>query len=178
MARVTAVSLRDQARSAMLAAGGRGFMRFPEQGALLVSDAVRRCRDEADKARLLDTMKDAGFDCCELDGLLMITPCDALLAQIICDGCGMIDWDGPLCSAQALAVRWLRRERQPLSPAGRQLIVDTLRLTWQNRVLDGLTALRAQAAVMQRKGDTSGFHESGAVLKNWCDMQEGTGHED
>ena len=49
MARVTAVSLRNAAREAMLAAGARGFVRFMDSGALLVSDAVRRCADEAAK---------------------------------------------------------------------------------------------------------------------------------
>lgn len=178
MARVTAIALRDRARSALLGAGGRGFVRFPERGALLLSDAIRRCADEADKARLIAALKEAGFACHEQDGLLMITPTDAALEEIGCEGGCEIDWDGPLCGAQALAARWLKKPRTPLTGDGRQLIVDTLRLTWQDRVTDALAALYAQAAVMQRRGDISGFCQAGAVLKNWCDMQEGTGHED
>ena len=51
MARVTAVRLRERARGAMLAAGGRGFVRFlPAGGALLATDAIRRCGDDAARA--------------------------------------------------------------------------------------------------------------------------------
>lgn len=178
MARVTAVALRDRARAALLAAGGRGFVRFPERGALLVSDAIRRCEDDAAKASLVSALEEVGFACREQDGLLMITPSDALLACIDCQGGCAIDWDASLYGAQALASRWLRCEKQQLTVQGRNLIVDTLRLTWQNRVLQGLEALRAQAAVMQRERDTSGFRQAGAVLKNWCDTQEGISHED
>ena len=178
MARVMAIALRDRARAALLGAGGRGFVRFPERGALLVSDAVRRCEDEAAKTRLLAALKEAGFTCCEQDNLLMIMPSDALLAQLSCEAGCSIDWDGPLWSVQALADRWLKKPPLPLTQDGRQLIVDALRLTWQDRAADGLDALCAQAAVMQRKGDISGFCQAGAVMKNWCDMQEETGHED
>ncbi|MBQ7885655.1 MAG: hypothetical protein IJ313_02040 [Clostridia bacterium] len=178
MARVTALMLRDRAREAMIAAGGRGFVRFPERGALLVSDAVRRCENGPAKALLLEALSQAGFDCREQDGLLMITPADALLAEICCEGSCAVDWDGPLCIVQALAKRWLSKPRQPLTGDGRQLIIDTLRLTWQDRVQEGLAALCAQATVMQRRGDISGFRIAGAVLRDWCDMQEGLSHED
>jgi hypothetical protein len=89
-----------------------------------------------------------------------------------------VNWDGGLYAVQALAVRWMKRERQPMTSAGRQLVIDSLRLTWQDRMADGLTMLRAQAAVMQRSGDTSGFCTAGAVLAGWCDRQEGKHHED
>ena len=177
MARITAIALRDKARTALLAAGGRGFVRFPDQGALLVSDVLRRCESEADKQKLMAALWQAGFAGSEQDGLLMIMPSDALLADMDCDAC-RIDWDGALHGTQALAARWLAKGKRPLTHAGRQLIVDTLRLTWQDRVPDGLRALRAQAAVMQRSGDTSGFYEAGAVLANWCKEQEGTCDED
>lgn len=178
MARITALTLRDRARTALLASGGRGFVRFPERGALLLSDAIRRCKDDAEKTRLIAALTEAGFTCREQGNLLEMTPTDALLAEIGCEGSCIIDWDGPLCRAQALSARWLKKPDSPLTQDGRQLIVDTLRLTWQDHVIGGLDALCAQAAVMQRKGDTSGFRTAGAVLKNWCDMQEGTGHED
>lgn len=177
MARVTAIALRDRARAALLAAGGRGFVRFPERGALLVSDAIRRCEGDEAKARLTAALEEAGFVCYEQDNLLMITPADALLEAIGCEGGCEIDWDGPLCRVQALADRWLKKPRQPLSQSGRRLMIDTLRLTWQNRAADGLDALCAQAAVMQREKDTSGFRQAGAVLKDWCDMQEEMSHE-
>ena len=178
MARVTAVSLRSAAREAMLAGGGRGFVRFMDGGALLVSDAIRRCKDDAAKKTLTGALRQAGFACCEQDGLLMIDPQDELLEAITYDGAFSVRWDGELYAAQALAVRWMKRKRQPLTPAGRQLVIDTLRLTWQDRLADGLTLLRAQAAVMQRSGDTSGFCTAGAVLADWCDRQEGKHHED
>jgi len=178
MARVTAVSLRNAAREAMLACGGRGFVRFPESGALLVSDAIRRCEDSAAKDALIAAFARAGFDCWEQDALLMMNPTDALLEAIGYEGSFLIDWDGALCPVQALASRWMKRERQPLTPQGRQLIIDTLRLTWQDRIADGLALLSAQAAVMLRRGDTSGLREAGAVLADWCDRQEGKCHED
>lgn len=178
MARVTAVSLRNAAREAMLSAGGRGFVRFMDSGALLVSDAVRRCADEAAKQRLMDALHLAGFDCREQDGLLMINPQDELLETITYDGAFSVHWDSRLYAVQALAVRWMKRERQTLTPAGRQLIIDTLRLTWQDRLMDGKMHLCAQAAVMQRSHDTSGLCAAGAVLADWCDRQEGKHHED
>ena len=58
------------------------------------------------------------------------------------------------------------------------MVIDTLRLTWQDRMADDWMVLRAQAAVMQREGDTSGLYQAGAVLANWCDRQEGKRHED
>lgn len=178
MARVTAISLRSAAREVMLAAGGRGFVRFPESGALLVSDAIRRCEDDAAKQRLIDALAQAGFACTEQGGLLMINPSDALLEGIAYHGRLAVDWDGSLCDLQALARRWLGRQNQPLTPAGRRLIIDALRLTWHDRWADGLTQLRAQAAVMQRCGDVSGFYQAGAVLAHWCDEQGGKRHED
>lgn len=178
MARVTAVSLRDSARNALLAAGGRGFVRFCEQGALIVSDAIRRCESDAQRDKMIASLDRAGFDCREQDGLLLIDPKDQLLEVIAYDGDFAVDWDGKLCAVQALAVRWLNRKKQPLTAAGRQMIIGGLRLTWQDRLKDGLTHLRAQAAEMQRKGDTSGFQETGAVLADWCDRQEGKQHED
>ena len=59
MAAVTA--LRERARAAVFAAGGRGFVRFLPAGetALLVSDAPRRC---GDVPALLDRMRARGFD--------------------------------------------------------------------------------------------------------------------
>ena len=177
MARITAIVLRDRARAALLAAGGRGFVRFPEQGALLVSDALRRCESEEAEQKLKDALWQAGFESYKQDSLLLMTPSDALLENMTCDACE-IDWDAPLHSAQALAKRWLAFECRPFTAAGRQLIVDCLRLTWQDRVMDGLRALRAQAAVMQRDGDTSGFYQAGAVLADWCNEQEGKRNED
>ena len=178
MARVTAVSLRDKARGAMMAAGGRGFMRFPESGALLVSDAVRRCGSDEAKAALVAAMAQAGFDCREQDGLLMLRPQAAVLESIAYEDGFSINWESTLWQTQALAVRWLKCDKQPLSPAGQQMVIDTLRLTWQDRMADDWMVLRAQAAVMQREGDTSGLYQAGAVLANWCDRQEGKRHED
>ena len=177
MARVTAIALRDMARTALLSAGGRGFVRFLEQGTLLVSDVLRRCENDAAKKKLTDALAQAGFESCEQDGLLLITPADALLGQIAAGACD-VDWESPLHGAQALAKRWLEREREALTPAGRQLIIDCLRMTWQDRVGDCLRQLSAQAAVMMRSGDTSGFYEAGAVLANWCNEQEGKHDED
>lgn len=172
MARVTALRLRDSAREAMLLAGGRGFMRFlPEGEALLVTDAMRRCEDDAARGRLTAALEAAGFACRAQDGLLLLTPDDDVLCAAECGAPCEVDWESALHPAQALACRWLAEDRQRLTAAGRQLALDTLRLTWQpqDKVLAGLPALRAQAAVMLRCGDRSGLHPAGAILREWCD---------
>lgn len=176
MARVTAVRLRERAREAMLAAGGRGFVRFlPAGGALLATDAIRRCADDAARARLTDALAQAGFACGMRGGLLEMTPTDDVLLVPGGEERVAVDWESPLHPAQALAARFLKNPKQPLTPAGRQLILETLRLTWlaSDRVLAGLPALRAQAAVMLRRGDRSGLHEAGALLKEFCEQEQG-----
>lgn len=176
MARVTAAWLRSRAREAMLAAGGRGFMRFlPTGGALLVTDAIRRCEDDAARAKLEEALMDAGFACAVRGGLLELTPTDDMLTGLGGGQAPETDWASTLHPAQALGRRWLANERLPLTAAGRQLIMEALRLTWQpeESVLAGLDALRAQAAVMQRRGDRSGLHEAGAVLRDYCDERQG-----
>ena len=176
MARVTAVRLRERAREAMLASGGRGFMRFlPAGGALLATDAIRRCGDDAARERLTEALHAAGFVCEARGGLLELTPTDGVLSAFNGGGRPAIDWENPLHPAQALAARFLNNPKQPLTPAGRQLIVETLRLTWlaPDRALLGLPALRAQAAVMLRQGDRSGLYEAGAVLREFCEQEQG-----
>ena len=176
MARVTAVRLREQARGAMLAAGGRGFVRFlPAGGALLATDAIRRCEDDTSRARLTDALAQAGFACGMRGGLLEMTPTDDVLLVPGGEERVAVDWESPLHPAQALAGRFLAAEKRPLTPDGRQLILETLRLTWlaPDRVLSGLPALRAQAAVMLRRGDRSGLHEAGALLKEFCEQEQG-----
>ena len=180
MARLTALALRDRARAAVLAAGGRGFVRFlPAGGALLATDAIRRCADAAAQQRLAGALEEAGFACRACCGLLELTPRDGVLDALCGDAAGAIDWGDPLHPAQALARRWLAEQRTAWTDAGRQLTMDALRLVWRPRaqVLAGLAALRAQAAVMLRSGDRSGFRAAGAVLNDWC-MQERGGCED
>lgn len=175
MARVTAIELRTLAREAMLSAGGRGFMRFlPPGGLLLATDAVRRCAGDAEKAALTNALDAVGFVCCEQDGLLMLTPTDAVLSSITCSEMHDVDWHSPLHQVQALGAGWIRRQKQSLTPDGRQLIIEALRLSWQPmKPGNALDALRAQAAVMLRKHDGSGFYEAGAVLLDWCDRETG-----
>lgn len=174
MACVTAVRLRDRAREAMLSAGGRGFVRFlPAGGALLATDAIRRCADDAARARMTEALTAAGFVCEARGGLLEMTPADAALCAL-CGGAATVDWKAPLHPAQALAARFLRHERRMLTPAGRQLVLEALRLTWraEDELLAGLSALRARAAVMLRQGDISGLYEAGAVLWEFCEREE------
>ena len=173
MARVTAVRLRGRAREAVLAAGGRGFVRFlPAGGALLATDAIRRCGDDAARERLTQALRAAGFACGVRGGLLDMTPADDVLSALDGEKTIAVCWESPLHPAQALAGRFLAAEKRPLTPDGRQLILETLRLTWlaPDRVLSGLPALRARAAVMLRRGDRSGFCEAGAVLKEFCEL--------
>ncbi|MGN0776628.1 MAG: hypothetical protein ACI4MM_08130 [Candidatus Ventricola sp.] len=175
MARLTALRLRDRAREAVLAAGGRGFVRFlPAGGALLATDAIRRCAEDAARTALADALAQAGFVCEVRGGLLELTPADEVLFSPDCGEGMAVDWESPLHPAQALAVRFLAKKRQPLTAAGRQLVMETLRLTWQtpDRLLSGLPTLRAQAAVMQRKGDLSGLHEAGALLREFCEQED------
>ena len=176
MARVTAVRLRERAREAMLAAGGHGFVRFlPAGGALLATDAIRRCEDDTSRARLTDALAQAGFVCAVRGGLLEMTPADEALSAPGGEETIAVCWESPLHPVQALAARFLKNSKQPLTPAGQQLILETLRLTWlaPDRVLSGLPALRAQAAVMLRRGDRSGLHEAGALLKEFCEQEQG-----
>lgn len=175
MAGVTALRLRSRAREAMLAAGGRGFVRFlPAGGALLATDAIRRCKDEASRAALTDALAQTGFVCVLRGGLLELTPTDDELAGL--DGGERLetDWESPLHPAQALALRFLKKPKQPLTQAGRQIVVEALRLTWlePEALLAGLPALRAQAAVMLRGGDRSGLHEAGTILKEYCEQED------
>ena len=174
MARVTAQRLRSRACEAMLSAGGRGFVRFlPAGGALLATDAIRRCADEAARDALTDALAQAGFACGVRGGLLELTPADDMLSALSASERTEVDWESPLHPVQTLANRFQAAARQPLTGAGRQLIVETLRLTWQTpeTLLAGLPALRAQAAVMQRRGDRSGMHEAGAVLREYCEQE-------
>lgn len=166
MAGVTA--LRDAARDALEAAGGRGFVRFLSQGdALLVSDANRR----GDEARLKAALENAGFSCEVREGLLHITPGDGLLLRL----CGEqaksqnVDWAHPLFEAQALAARLLWEERLALDEGGRRLVLSAARLLWQPRekVIQGLPVLRGRIAVCLREGKRSGLYETGRLLCGW-----------
>ena len=163
------------ARDALLSAGGRGFVRFaPPEGALLVTDAPRHCGEEGRHAQL-DALQAAGFDCRESDGLLWLSPGDALLGALFGAGRSVcVDWEAPLCAVQELAVRFGREGRQPLTPAGRQLVLEVLRLLWQEeqRVLKGVDFIRMRAATMLRAGDRSGFGEAGILLAAWCGERE------
>lgn len=162
--------LRSGARDAIFAAGGRGFVRFaPAGGALFLSDACRR----SDAARLVQALNAAGFDCRIREDLMEITPRDALLPGLAkeCPGFA-VDWKETLCGAQALAARWMAREKAALTPAGRQLILETLRLTWKPFNEQEVQPLRARAAAMLREGDTGGLREAGLLLAQACRLQE------
>ena len=177
-----ALWLRARAREALLLAGGRGFVRFlPPGGALLATDALSRCAEQADAARLTDALSAAGFACAPQGALLGITPSDALLirAAQVAPRALSIDWDGLLCPAQALAARWLRHESLPMTQRGRTLVLETLRLLWQPqaRVLAGLGSLRALAAENLRAGDASGQLEAGCFLAAWLPENK-TGEEE
>ena len=145
MAAVTA--LRERARAAVFAAGGRGFVRFLPAGetALLVSDAPRRC---GDVPALLDGCRAAGFDARERDGLLLLTPTEAALRALDVPARIDVDWDAPDAPTAAFAAYLMRRSDRPLTEDGLRLVVETLRLLWQDEahVRAGLPALRARAA--------------------------------
>ena len=100
MAAVTA--LRERARAAVFAAGGRGFVRFLPAGetALLVSDAPRRC---GAVPALLDGCRAAGFDARERDGLLLLTPTEAALRALDVPARIDVDWDAPEAPTAAFA---------------------------------------------------------------------------
>lgn len=169
MARLTPEGLRAAAREAIFSAGGRGFVRFgPPGGCLLVSDAGRRAETTEPMEAAL---RAAGFVCEAKAGMLLIDPADELLSGIRAEtGNAPTDWEGGLYPAHALADRWLRQEKRGLTPEGRQMILETLRLLWQpeENVISGLAALRIRAAVMMRTHDTSGLYESGALLSGRC----------
>ena len=169
---MSAAALRDLAREAMLACGARGFMRFArEGGALLVTDAASRCADGG--AALCRALEEAGFICLRQEGLTLLTPGDALLAQLCSreDGAIKIDWTCRLHPAEAFASRLMREADTPMTDAGRAFVLDMARLCWQleDKVLEGLTPLRAQAARLMREKDRTGFACAGRLLGNWCD---------
>jgi len=169
---MTAQEMRQLARETVLACGGRGFMRFADgASALLVCDAARRCRNEAELARIIAALEENGFSVSVRDDLLLISPGDAMLLALEAEATTDIRWNEPDYAAQALAARFLKAPQTPLTPAGRALAIESLRLTGRpgEDVLGGLDALRAKAAVMLRTGDRSGMRIAGAVLMTWCD---------
>ena len=105
----------------------------------------------------------------------MLTPKDALLGGIGCEEKREIDWTSPLHGVQALGVLWSRKQKHPLTPDGRQLILEALRMSWQptKQAAAGMDALRMRAAVMLRRGDDSGFYEAGTILLDWCKREIG-----
>ncbi len=157
--------IRERARAAIFAAGGRGFVRFLPEGeeALLVSDAVRRC--ENTKA-LTEACRASGFRTEERDGLLRLTPTEETLRAMAAPVDFAVDWAAPDAADRAFAARLMRSEAKPMTEAGRQLAVETLRLIWQDdaHVHKGLSALRARAATCLRTHDDSGFFVCGALL--------------
>ena len=143
-------------------------MRFLPAGetALLVSDAPRRC---GDVPALLDGCRAAGFDARERDGLLLLTPTEAALRALDVPARIDVDWDAPDAPTAAFAAYLMRRADRPLTEDGLRLVVETLRLLWQDEahVRAGLPALRARAAACLRVGEDSGFFLSGALLAGW-----------
>ncbi len=140
-------------------------MRFlPAGGELFVSDAPRHGAVKS------DVLAAADFLLREKEGLLYITPGDSLLRL-----CGEnvqkqpVQWDADDMPVRTLAARFLREQPLPLTDDGRQMILETLRLLWQDdrHVELGMGGLRARAAVMLRKGDRSGLFEAGALLEDW-----------
>ncbi|MBQ2990020.1 MAG: hypothetical protein IJD60_01860 [Clostridia bacterium] len=174
MADLTAHALRDAARDAMTSSGARGFMRFAKQGnALLATDAIRRAPDGG--RALEQALSAQGFVCSQSRGLLHIAPGDECVRALVRHIPPLqICWENKLHPAQALAARWAAQPPMPFTEAGRQLVMDTLRLTGLPgcNVMEELGALRAQAAVMLRTGDRSGMYEAGRVLSEWCLREE------
>ena len=82
-----------------------------------------------------------------------------------------VDWDAPDAPTAAFAAYLMRRADRPLTEDGLRLVVETLRLLWQDEahVRAGLPALRARAAACLRVGEDSGFFLSGALLAGWMD---------
>ena len=170
MAAVSAQNIRAKAREAIFAAGGRGFVRFlPAGGALLVSDAARRCENAQ---ALLNACRAAGFVTEEKDGLLFLTPEDGVL-RALCDACAQTiridDWDGEAASAGAFAMRLMQKKGAPLTADGRQLVLETLRLLSQDdaHILMGMSGLRTLAAAQLRHQDKSGMRTAGALIADW-----------
>lgn len=166
MTQDAASALRAHARNVIFAAGGRGFVRFlPPGGELLVTDAVRRGDADTMGAALMR----AGFSCVERGGLLEFSPSNAWIVDNLPEpGKRQIEWESSLYPAQALTDRFLRMACAPLTQAGRQLVLETLRLLWQpeDKLIAGLDGLKSRAAVMLRSHDTSGMFEAGAFLND------------
>ena len=170
---MTAAELRALARGALEEVNARGFVRFAPEGddALLLTDAPARL-GEGRRAELASALRSRGFVCASRGTLLALTPGDALLSRLfegeaLAPRCGEGD---PLAPACALADRWLRAPRLPLTARGARLVMETARLLWRPReqVLAGLCGLRALAATLQRGGERSGLRPCGVMLARWC----------
>lgn len=171
-----AVRLRTRARDALLAAGGRGFVRFDKAGDLLISDAARRCANGQTLVGLIDALCENGFSTHISDGMIGMNPTDALIGELAADAAiPQIDWESPLHPAQSLAARWMNMPETAMTDCGRMLAIETLRLIWQpqERVMAGLPALRARAAAMLRERDTGGMRQAGAILAKYLTTQRG-----
>jgi len=150
-------------------------MRFAEEGnSLLVCDAAARCEDHGEA--LCAALREAGFLCRRDGALLCLVPNDALLERL-CEQAAapQVDWASELYPVQAFAARLLREERAEMTESGRAFVLQTARLLWRPapQVLRGIAALRAQAAVLLREGDRTGFARAGAMLCNWTIDQKG-----
>ena len=107
----------------------------------------------------------------ERNGLLLLTPTEAALRALDVPARIDVDWDAPDAPTAAFAAYLMRRADRPLTEDGLRLVVETLRLLWQDEahVRAGLPALRARAAACLRVGEDSGFFLSGALLAGWMD---------
>ena len=165
--------MRNFARGAIADCVARGFVRFDDRGdCLLVTDAALRCGDGGMALRA--ALHAVGFVCKSSGALLGINPGDALLERLCARERGItIDWESPLHPAQALAVRLMRGETEALTEPGRNFVLRVARVLWQpqGRVLAQLADIRAEAAMLLRAGDRSGFAPAGRLLANWADEQ-------
>ena len=126
------------------------------------------CREWGLPARML---KEAGFYARKENGLLYISPDNTRLHKLAGeweDGAADFDlegWDN-LTPVRALAARLLRCSAlKEWTPAGRQLLLETLRLSDPSCTgWPAADSLRAGIAEMLRLHDRSGMHEAGALL--------------
>jgi len=173
MESMNVTEMRNIARCVVMGCGARGFVRFDDRGdCLLVTDAALRCGDGG--AALRAALHAAGFVCKSSGALLGINPGDALLERLCARERGItIDWESTLHPAQALAVRLMRSETEALTERGRAFVLRMARALWQpqGRVLAQMADIRAEAAVLLREGDRSGFAPAGRLLANWTDEQ-------
>lgn len=171
MEELTAIVMRDELRACLAMYDGRGTVYFArEEGPLFYCSTAMR-HEATVLQELVEAFNRMGYMCSLSDGKIAIWPDDTYLRA-------MAFAHLPQCGNEmqcTIAGRLCLHKTEQLTCQGRQLIIEVLRLdrlavsTGQdrmgNRKLNAdIDRIRQRAAILLRRGDTSGLHEAGCFL--------------